>query len=283
MKVFSYRLVIAAWLILFMTACSSIDNRKLQESELTPRASSYRDLIGLPKPKGKIVATVYNFRDQTGQYKAAPASTFSSSVTQGATAMLISAMNDSGWFIPLEREGLQNILTERKIIRAAQKKPNAPSNNNSELPSLLAANILLEGGIVAYESNVKTGGSGARYFGIGIAEQYHVDQVTINLRAIDIRSGRILHSVLTTKTILSREVQSSVFRYIEFKRLLEMEVGMTTNEPAQMCVLSAIETALMHLIVEGVLSNSWSLKNPDDINNGILMEYILEQTAALNK
>ncbi len=283
MKVVSYRLVIAAWLILFMTACSSIDNRKLQESELTPRASSYRDLIGLPKPKGKIVATVYNFRDQTGQYKAAPASTFSSSVTQGATAMLISAMNDSGWFIPLEREGLQNILTERKIIRAAQKKPNTPSNNTSELPSLLAANILLEGGIVAYESNVKTGGSGARYFGIGIAEQYRVDQVTINLRAIDIRSGRILHSVLTTKTILSREVQSSVFRYIEFKRLLEMEVGMTTNEPAQMCVLSAIETALMHLIVEGVLSNSWSLKNPDDINNGILMEYILEQTAALNK
>ena len=67
--------------------------------------------------------------------------------------MLISAMNDSGWFIPLEREGLQNILTERKIIRAALKKPNTPSNNNAELPSLLAANILLEGGIIAYESN----------------------------------------------------------------------------------------------------------------------------------
>lgn len=243
-------------------------------SKLTPRASTYQDLISLPQPKGKIVATVYNFRDQTGQYKPAPASSFSTSVTQGATAMLISAMNDSGWFIPLEREGLQNILTERKIIRAALKKPNTPSNNDRELPSLLAANILLEGGIIAYESNIQTGGAGARYFGIGAAEQYRVDQVTINLRAIDIRSGRILHSVMTTKSIMSREITSGVFRFIEFKRLLEMEAGTTTNEPAQLCVLSAVESALIHLIADGLQNNSWALKNPQDINNPILSNYL---------
>ncbi len=243
-------------------------------SKLTPRASTYQDLISLPQPKGKIVATVYNFRDQTGQYKPAPASSFSTSVTQGATAMLISAMNDSGWFIPLEREGLQNILTERKIIRAALKKPNTPSNNDRELPSLLAANILLEGGIIAYESNIQTGGAGARYFGIGAAEQYRVDQVTINLRAIDIRSGRILHSVMTTKSIMSREITSGVFRFIEFKRLLEMEAGTTTNEPAQLCVLSAVESALIHLIADGLQNNSWALKNPQDINHPILSDYL---------
>jgi curli production assembly/transport component CsgG len=244
------------------------------ESKLTPRASTYEDLISLPQPKGKIVATVYNFRDQTGQYKSAPASSFSTSVTQGATAMLISAMNDSGWFIPLEREGLQNILTERKIIRAALKKPNTPTNNNAELPSLLAANILLEGGIIAYESNIQTGGAGARYFGIGASEQYRVDQVTVNLRAIDIRSGRILHSVMTTKSIMSREITSGVFRFIEFKRLLEMEAGTTTNEPAQLCVLSAVESALIHLIADGVEKNSWALQNPDDIDHPILSNYL---------
>jgi curli production assembly/transport component CsgG len=243
-------------------------------TKLTPRASTYQDLISLPQPKGKIVATVYNFRDQTGQYKPAPASSFSTSVTQGATAMLISAMNDSGWFIPLEREGLQNILTERKIIRAALKKPNTPSNNDRELPSLLAANILLEGGIIAYESNIQTGGAGARYFGIGAAEQYRVDQVTINLRAIDIRSGRILHSVMTTKSIMSREITSGVFRFIEFKRLLEMEAGTTTNEPAQLCVLSAVESALIHLIADGLQNNSWALKNPQEINHPILSDYL---------
>jgi curli production assembly/transport component CsgG len=285
---FSPRKLIITGLILLLSGCAVTHKNAAallgpsgDSSKLTPRASTYQDLVTLPAPKGKIVATVYNFRDQTGQYKPAPASSFSTSVTQGATAMLISAMNDSGWFIPLEREGLQNILTERKIIRAALKKPNAPSNNNKELPSLLAANILLEGGIIAYESNIQTGGAAARYFGIGAAEQYRVDQVTVNLRAIDIRSGQILHSVMTTKSIMSREVTSGVFRFIEFKRLLEMEAGTTTNEPEQLCVLSAIESALIHLIADGVKNNSWALKNPDDINNAVLSHYLTESISLI--
>ncbi|BFM10354.1 CsgG/HfaB family protein [Simiduia litorea] len=247
------------------------------EATLTPRASTYQDLKSLPSPRGKIVATVYNFRDQTGQYKPIPASSFSTAVTQGATAMLINAMNESGWFIPLEREGLQNLLTERKIIRAALKKPGTPTNNDDELPSLLAANVLIEGGIVAYESNIKTGGAGARYFGIGASEQYRADQVTVNIRAIDIRSGRILHSVLTTKSILSQEITTGVFRFVEYKRLLEIEAGTTTNEPAQLCVLSAIESALIHLIAQGIESSSWSLANIDDVNNPTLQQYMTQE------
>ncbi len=244
-------------------------------ASLTPKTQTYQDLISLPEPRGRIIAAVYNFRDQTGQYKPIPSSSFSTAVSQGATSMLLNAMNDSGWFIPLEREGLQNILTERKIIRAAQNKPNVPVNNQQTLPSLLAANILLEGGVVAYESNVRTGGKGARYFGIGLAEQYRVDQVTVNLRAVDIRSGQILHSVMTTKTILSKEVQSSVFRFIEFKRLLEIEVGLTQNEPAQLCMFSAIESALIYLITDGIKKKSWALKDAADINHPVIQEHLL--------
>ncbi len=264
---------------------SSLKNLPIDQAPtLTARASTYTDLISLPAPRGKIVASVYNFRDQTGQYKPSPSSSFSTAVTQGATAMLISAMNDSGWFIPLEREGLQNILTERKIIRAAQNKPNAPQNHGNDLPSLLSANILLEGGIVAYETNIKTGGVGARYFGIGASKRYRVDQVTVNLRAIDIRTGRILHSILTTKTIFSQEVQSSVYRYVEFKRLLEFESGTTTNEPAQLCVLAAIESALIHLIADGVEKNSWALNDPS-AKQGIISDYLAQRLgpAALAK
>ncbi len=277
------KFIICALTLTLIEGCAtnSINSAEtIDIAQLTPRASTYYDLISLPSPKGKIVATVYNFRDQTGQYKPAPSSSFSTAVTQGATSMLLNAMIDSGWFIPLEREGLQNILTERKIIRAAQKKPNTPSNNNQELPSLLAANILLEGGIVAYESNIRTGGAGARYFGIGAAEQYRVDQVTVNLRAIDIRSGRILHSVMTTKTILSQEIKSSVFRFIEFKRLLELEHGITTNEPAQLCVFSAIESALMYLIADGIQKNSWSLKNSGDKNHPVIEKHLKALTQA---
>ena len=35
-----------------------------EKATLMPRSISYKELISLPKPKGKIVAAVYDFRDQ---------------------------------------------------------------------------------------------------------------------------------------------------------------------------------------------------------------------------
>lgn len=261
--------------IALLSGCAGFTSESINvddDATLTPRASTYRDLLDLPEPRGRIIASVYSFRDQTGQYRPPPASTFATAVTQGATSMLVGAMNDSGWFVPLEREGLQNLLTERRIVRASLEQPNAA--NNEVLPNLLAANILLEGGIIAYETNIKTGGAGARYFGIGSNERYQVDQVTINLRAVDIRSGRILDSVLVTKSIASRALSGGAYGFIEFNRLLELEAGVTRNEPAQLCVLSAIEAALIHLIARGVQSNVWALADGEDSNDPVLQRYL---------
>lgn len=262
----------------FKTAGDALFGPGVTAAQLTPRYETFRDLLDLPQPKGKILAAVYNFRDQTGQYKPNPASSFSTAITQGGASMLMDVLNQSGWFIPLEREGLQDLLTERKIIRAGLQKPNTPANNADPLPSLVAANVLLEGGIVAYDTNIRTGGAGARYFGIGIANQYRVDQITVNLRAIDIRSGRVLHSVLTSKTVYSKEITTGVYRFVKFRRLLEMETGVTTNEPAQLAALSAMESAVIHLIGVGIVSHSWALANPDDINNPVLQYYLNEST-----
>ncbi|WP_434458296.1 curli production assembly/transport protein CsgG [Stutzerimonas urumqiensis] len=228
-----------------------------QQPTLTPRTSSYQDLLQLPQPRGRLVAAVYGFRDQTGQYKPNPASSFSTAVTQGAASMLVDAMQASGWFIVLEREGLQNVLTERKIIRASQAKPDVAPNIASDLPSLMAANLIMEGAIVAYDTNVRSGGLGARYLGIGASQEYRVDQVTVNLRAVDVRSGQVLANVMTTKTIYSNGISANVYKFIEFKELLEAEAGYTTNEPAQLCVLAAIESAVGHLIAQGIERRLW--------------------------
>ncbi len=241
---------------------------------LTPRTSTYQDLLQLPRPKGPLVAAVYGFRDQTGQYKPSPASSFSTAVTQGAASMLVDAMQASGWFIVLEREGLQNVLTERKIIRASQAKPDVAPNIQSELPSLLAANIIMEGAIVAYETNVRSGGQGARYLGIGVSQEYRVDQVTVNLRAIDVRSGQVLSNVMTTKTIYSIGRSANVYKFIEFKELLEAEAGYTTNEPAQLCVLSAIEAAVAHLIAQGVDRRLWQTADATPAAKAQLAKYL---------
>ncbi|SBR52533.1 CsgG/HfaB family protein [Halomonas sp. HL-93] len=224
--------IIATFLIAgLLSGCAGMvansENLEGTEATLTPRGATYQDLVSLPPPAGKIFVSVYDFRDQTGQYRPAPASTFSTAVTQGAAAMLTGALADSGWFIPLERVGLQNLLTERRIIRAEFERFNQPDT----LPSLRAASVMLEGGIIAYESNVRTGGAGAEYFGIGASGEYQVDQVTVNLRAVEISTGEVLANVTTTKTIYSKELRAGVYRFIDFRRLLEAEAGITDVTP----------------------------------------------------
>ncbi|WP_120511226.1 CsgG/HfaB family protein [Photobacterium salinisoli] len=245
-----------------------------REPTLMPRGATYLDLTSLPMPRGQVFVSVYDFRDQTGQYKPQPNSNFSTAVPQGGAAMLTTSLLNSKWFIPLEREGLQNLLTERKIIRAAQNKQEIPKNHGDHLPSLMAANIMIEGGIIAYDTNIQTGGAGARYLGIGMSSQYRSDQVSVNVRAIDVRSGRVLLSVTTSKTILSQELQTGVFKFIDYKDLLEAELGITTNEPVNIAVMSAIDSAVIQLIVDGIKTNMWQLNTSSDINNPIIQKYL---------
>ncbi|GED21196.1 CsgG/HfaB family protein [Halomonas halmophila] len=276
-----YKVIIAVAMAAGLSGCAAmvadVEGLEGQPATLTPRSATWQDLTSLPRPSGKVLAAVYDFRDQTGQYRPAPASTFSTSVTQGAAAMLTGALMDSGWFTPLERVGLQNLLTERRIIRAELERFNRPDN----LGALRSASVLLEGGIIAYESNVKTGGAGAEYFGIGASGQYQVDQVTVNLRAVEISTGEVLSNVTTTKTIYSKEVRAGVYRFIDFRRLLEAEAGVTTNEPVQMAVMSAIEAAVIHLIARGVRDNLWNLEEGTNIDETLLSDYLQEEVPML--
>ncbi|QUJ66397.1 curli production assembly/transport protein CsgG [Photobacterium sp. GJ3] len=265
--------------VLFVNACSNSMRMPDADREptLMPRGAIFEDLVSLPMPQGQIFVSVYDFRDQTGQYKPQPNSNFSTAVPQGGAALLTTSLLNSKWFIPLEREGLQNLLTERKIIRAAQQKQEIPVNHGSHLPSLMSSNIVIEGGIVAYDTNIQTGGSGARYLGIGISSQYRTDQVTVNLRAIDVRTGRVLVSVTTSKTILSQEFQTGVFKFIDYKDLLEAELGITTNEPVNIAVMSAIDAAVIQLIVDGINTNLWKLANRAEINNPVIQKYMFTE------
>ncbi|MBW3695474.1 curli production assembly/transport protein CsgG [Vibrio sp. T187] len=262
---------------IWLTGCAmSLDiPTTSEEPKLMQRGSTYVDLISLPAPKGKILVSVYDFRDQTGQYKPQPNSNFSTAVPQGGTALLTTSLLESNWFLPLEREGLQNLLTERKIIRAAHKKEGKVDNHAANLSSLSSANIVIEGGIVAYDSNIKTGGLGAKYLGIGGSGQYRTDQVTINLRAIDVRSGQVLLSITTSKTIFSHEMGLGAFRFIDYKELLEVEMGYTNNEPVNIAVMSAIDAAVIHLIVRGIRKGLWHTSDQDAETNPIIQKYLL--------
>jgi curli production assembly/transport component CsgG len=264
---------------LLLAGCAHQPSPALPAAQLTPATRATRDLARLPPPKGRISVAVYGFRDQTGQYKAAPDSSFSTAVTQGAASMLLAALQSSGWFRPVERENLQDLLTERKIARALEapkeQHPAAPQVPPiPPMPQLLPAAILVEGGITGYETNVRTGGVAANFLGIGLAAQYRVDQVTVSLRSVDVRSGEVLNAVSTTKTIYSYELHPSVFKFVNLKDLAQFEAGTTRNEPAQLCVREALDAAVTHLIVQGLADKRWELRDEKDWSNPVVQDYL---------
>lgn len=273
---------INTWLILFLgvfflTSCSTkIQPFSSTKAELPVKSQIIDELRNLPPPTEKIIIAVYKYRDQTGQYKSSSSGvTYSTAVTQGATAMLVKALQDAGagkWFKVLERESLSNLINERKIIHNTRKKYLAQGSKNAPmLPPLLYAPIILDGRIISYETNLITGGLGARYLGIGGSTEYQRDSVTTYLRAISVKNGEILSSVNTSKSIFSVKMDVGVFKFIAFKQLLEVETGFSSNEPPQMAVLEAIEKSVYDLIVEGAINGLWKFK---DEKKG---KYIIDQ------
>ncbi|MEJ8801234.1 CsgG/HfaB family protein [Pontibacter sp. H249] len=268
-----------------LQACSAyMQPFQTSRASLGAPAPGNSDLVNLPEPQQKVVAAVYKFRDQTGQYKPSPnGASWSTAVTQGTTTILLKSLEESGWFTPIERENLGNLLNERKIIRSTRAEAEAITKKpEPNLPGLLFAGIILEGGIISYDANVITGGAGLRYFGAGGSGQYREDKVTVYLRAISTSTGEILKTVYTSKTILSQAVDIGIFRYVKFKRLLEAETGFTYNEPAEMAVKEAIDKAVQSLIIEGVHSGYWKLKNKEDLQSPLFTQHAQEKQEVEN-
>ena len=264
-------------LTFLLCSCGAFFNQPLTRTEarVGEVTKSTSLLKGLPPAMEPVEVAVYNFSDQTGQYKAIEnGSTFSTAVTQGATTILIKALEDSGYFTPIERENLSNLSTERNIIRNTKQEYIKNLNpNEPPLPPLLYAGLLLEGGIVSYDTNIITGGVGARYFGVGGSSKYRQDRITVYLRAVSTSNGEILKTVYVSKTILSQALDANYFRFVKFQRLLEAETGITQNEPVQLAVKDAVEKAVYDLVVEGIQAGYWSSKNGQQSDQKLVNQY----------
>ena len=270
-------------LALGLAACSNVPPSNVKSNaRLTPTTGISRDLTRLPKPMARIPVAVYGFRDQTGQFKTSPDSAYSTLVTQGAASILVKALEDSGWYIPLEREGLQNLLTERRIVRAIES-PTDKGKPVINLPNMLPASMVIEGGVIAYETNVRTGGKGASYLGIGASTQYRVDQVTVGLRDVDVRNGQVLNTVSVTKTIYSTQFSANLYKFTSYQHLLQAETGYTTNEPAQLAVREAIEAAVIHLTAVGIRDRYFELQDASQWDNPVIQAYLAEALANLGE
>ena len=236
----------------------------VEEPEVV-KLPSYIELLNLPPAEKMPVVAVYSFGDLTGQRKSVQnIASFSTAVTQGGTEMLIDALKSAGdqtWFRVVERKGIDHLVRERQIIRSGREE--AAKVLGEEAPTLgpmLFAGMIIEGGIIGYDTNMLTGGRGARYLGIGYSRQYRQDQVTVSLRAVSVLTGEVLLNVQTKKTILSYGASGDVFRFIEEgTELVEYEDGEGNNESVTYAVRTAIEAAVLELVEQGHVRGLWKI------------------------
>lgn len=252
------------FLLLFLNSCATTTGGIIEDPKLSvsPLQQKFDEMPPLDGPI--ITIAVYNFIDKTGQRKPNDNfSSLSSAVTQGAEVWVIQALQEVGdgsWFKVVERIGLDNLIKERQLIRSTREQ--YEDEKEKQLKPLLFAGLLVEGAVVGYDSNVVSGGVGARYFGIGAQTQYRMDNVTVSMRIVSVSTGEVLLSVAVEKSIASYASGADVFRFLDMgTKALEIETGTATNEPVNYAVRSAIEQAVVEIILQGEKKGIWKFKN----------------------
>ena len=267
-------------LCLFVLAgCAVTPNEIKYYEELGPfhhQTPTNQLLRELPHLDNEIMTiAVYSFTDKTGQRKPSQKfSQLSTAVSQGPEVWVIQALKEAGdgtWFKVVERGGLDNLVKERQLIRSTRESYEGQEANKNSLKPLLFAGLILEGGIVSYDSNIDSGGFGARYFGIGAHEEYRVDQVTVCMRVVAVQTGEVILAVNGTKTIASHKSGVDAFRFIDMgTRAIEVESGVAENEPVNYAIRSAVEYCIIEIIKQGEQKSLWNFKEEiNEPNEGI--------------
>jgi curli production assembly/transport component CsgG len=256
--------LLALAIISALSGCAVTQKMGVEYKPEVAEKKLQKEFDTMPSPNGpRITVAVYSFKDQTGQRKAdAKYASFSTAVTQGAEPFLISALQDVGrsqWFDVVERVNVDNLIKERTIIKQMRDMYEGPSAK--PLAPLQFAGIIMEGGIVGYDSSSESGGAAYRWLGIGPQTQYSKDIVTISLRAVSVNTGKVLATVTVTKTVYSTADSFAMLKFFnDGTQAFEAETGLTINEPGTLAVKATVEAAVVELIKEGQRKGVWDFR-----------------------
>lgn len=256
-------------LAIFISSCAVLNHNEDLALTQDIKPSSVLDLQSeelknLPPATVMPTIAIYpnSFKDLTGQRRSNSSfALFSTAITQAPEAFLIRAFKHTAngkFFRVVERVGLDDLTKERQLIRSTRKE----FKEDNKMQPLLFAGLLVQGGVISYEANLRSGGAGARYLGIGNSKQYREDTVTISLRLVSVSTGEVLMETLVSKSIISTSVSQDVFRFIETgTELVEIEGGVAENESVSIALQKAIETGVLNIINIGIERGYWKYEN----------------------
>ena len=109
----------------------------------------------------------------------------------GMADQLSDALMQSGKFVVIERQTLEDVVAEQDIAASGR----AAVSQTAQTGNLIPAQILIKGAVTEFEAETKKGGTGITISGISLGSSKSSAHVAVILRIIDTTSGQVLDSV----------------------------------------------------------------------------------------
>ena len=200
-------------------------------------------LAALPEPENKAKIAIYSIVDKTGQIK----DIGSSVVTQGATDMMITALQRSRQFIILDRVNFVDLMNEQNL----KTKGRLRQGEGPHISNMTGADYILAGAITEYQVDKETGGLGLKIAGVGGSNKYATASTAIDLRLTDTTTGEVVWAASLKKEIKGKRVGLQTFAFIG-NNVVEFETGKGKQEVINLVVRTLLEEAVFKLYQSGV-------------------------------
>ncbi len=171
-------------------------------------------------PKYRIAVSAFD--DKSAQH--AP-------VGQGMADMLADSLTNTGRFIVLEREHLNEVTQEQDLSNSSRFK----KETAAPIGQLEGAQLLIRGSITAFETNC----SGGSIILISAKQAC----VTINIRVVDAASGRVVNATTVNGTSANNGV-GIVFTGSS----LPIGLGAYSKTPMEQAIRDCIEKAVNYIV-----------------------------------
>lgn len=172
-------------------------------------------------PQKRIAVSAFEYRAGQG----------SAEIGEGMSDMLTNALFNTGRFIVLERERLDEVMDEQDLAASGRfKKETAAPKGELE-----GAELLIRGSVIQFEPKCR-GGSAILVSGNEAC-------MAINLRIIEAKTGRVVNATTVEGTSAENRVG------IIWTRGTALPIGLGTysNTPMEAAIRNCIEAAVQHI------------------------------------
>jgi curli biogenesis system outer membrane secretion channel CsgG len=171
-------------------------------------------------PQKRIAVSAFEYRAGKG----------SSAIGEGMSDMLTNALFNTGKFIVLERDRLDEVMDEQDLAAGDRFKQETAAPKGE----LEGAELLIRGSVIQFEPKCRGGSA--------IIVSGNTACMAINLRIIDAKTGRVVNATTVEGTSSDNRVG------ILFPAgSLPVGLGTYSNTPMEAAIRNCIETAVQHI------------------------------------